>query len=254
MSSLVLPLLDAKQMSHALTPHASRDGFTPTLTMIAVGGDHGPFAYATDRYTVGRYDLTNIIIGEVPAEPFLIPAKALAAVGSIGPASLPDPGGMSDYTVRFEESEQGSIRFVTVTVLFRMEFEGEEIFVPRWLRTWATVSKPGNFPPVWNLFDQFLPASRERTHLGGDHLSKFTGYAKAYRLGAIRITLSAAKSEGVNGPVLVEIGNRFKGLIQEYRVLDHDRFGKDLAEDNRSKDEETRRLAEAGEAEGQTDE
>lgn len=254
MSSLILPLADAKQLAKAIVPHASRDNVTPVLTHVVVGGAFGSFAFASDRYTIGRYDLTNVILGDVPEEDFFIPAKALQAVGMIGSASLPHDVSLSDYVVRFEVSGDDKAPLFSATVLFRTERDGEPVFVPHWMRTWEMwfdLRRPLTFPNVRRLFDDFIPGERELVHLGSEHLEKFTGYARQYGLGPIRITLSAPTEGTKTAPILIESGRRFKGLIQEFLVISGEVFGHDLAAENKAKDQEARRLAESGEAEGQ---
>lgn len=250
MSTLTLPLLDAKELSKALVPHVTRDNITPILTHIVVGGDYGSFAYATDRYTIGRFDLTNIIVGEAPAETFWIPGAALAAVGNIGDKSLPDNMiALSEYRVQFERiqlSEKSAAHFQVTVLSPSMEKDQEGVFYPVWMRTWRVPSNPGNFPPLAKLFTDFLPSEREVIHLQAEQLSKFTSYAKTYKyIGLLRITMTAPSGGRNVAPILVEIGNRFKGLVQESLVLDPKGFGRDLGADNKARVEAERIDAEA---------
>lgn len=252
MPRFTMPLLDVKNMALALLPHVSRDQVTPVMTHVALGGDNGQFAYATDRYTIGRYDLTNIV-DDLPDEEMLIPWQTLAAIRSLGKAVLPFE--QHQYTVEFEKFTSATgISYVQVLVMWNVETGDETLSDCHYVRMWQVSKSYGNFPAVRKFFADFLPGKVERIALGGDHLGKFTGYAKAYGADAMRITL-ADTSDGRSrlAPHLIEIGPRFKGLIQPYTLFDTQdpRYGRDLAADNKKADEERRKAAEAGEAEGQ---
>lgn len=231
MTSVVeIPLWDVRDMAAALVPHASKDDVTPTLTYIAVQGN---FAYSTDRYTVGRYDLTNVLKSEPNDEAFFIPARALSAVRMLGPATLPGFN-LQEYVVRFSVSSRDEkTRMIHVQVVWKSESDRipDEV---HWMRTWFIPANKLIMPRVPRLFDEFTQGDRSRLTLGGDHLGKFTGYSK-YKRSAMRVTLPAGEK---NAPVLVEIGMRFKGLIMPYTVIDSATFGVDLAAQNAEKKKE----------------
>lgn len=252
MPRFTMPLLDVKNMALALLPHVSRDNVTPVLTHVAVGGEHGQFAYATDRYTVGRYDLTNIV-DDLPDEEMLIPWKALAAIRSLGGSVLPFD--QREYTVEFDKFTSATgISYVQVLVQWNTETGVETLSDTHYVRMWQVSKSYGNFPAVRRFFTDFLPGEMSRVMLGGEHLSKFAGYAKAFGgLDTMRITLAEGSRENRLNPHLIEIGPRFKGLIQPYLPLrdNQEYFGNDIAAENKKADEERRKATEAGEAEGQ---
>ncbi len=233
MPSVMMGLLDAKQLAAALVPHASRDDVTPVLTQIALGGEHGQYAVATDRYTVGRYDLTNVVIGDMPTEVVLIPWHALAALRTLGKATLPNNIDMLNYRVVFDTLTVGKLTYLQAKVLWHDEALGDMV---HWMRTWLIPSSYGNFPPVAKLF-RGVKAGGSQVNLGPEHVTKFTGYAKTIN-SSMRVTLTEGTNEARLSPILVEVGKRFKGLIQPYRPLDADQFGPDLLAENAKLDAE----------------
>lgn len=250
MRRLTLPLLDAKEMAKALDPHISRDNVTPALTGIVVGGErHGQFAYATDRYSVGQFDLTNVATDPLDEE-LWIPRAALGWVSTIGPASLLHSP--SNYVVRFEAFSFDGVEVVIVTVIYHNVEGEEEVHL---LRRFLAPMGKGAFPLVSRLFTEFLPGEAARFGVQGQHLDKFTGYAKSMRNGTpMRVTMPATHVGGPAKPILIEIGGRFKGLIQPVTLVGGG-FGNDIAEENRQRDIQARQEADAqpkeqGNAEG----
>jgi hypothetical protein len=236
--SITLPLPDAKDMIAALLPHVAADIVTPVLTCVAVGGERfGQFAYATDRYTMGRYDLTNIT--DPVEEEVLIPREALAWVRSLGPKSLLYGGG-PDYKVTFYSH-------VTARGEHRCEVRmvwhpGDPDHSPEEhaLRVFKNPGASGHFPPSSRLFDEFLPGEVSRLGIGATQIGKFTDYARRHHPAPMRVTLPKVKpsSRGLD-PVLIEIGRRFKGLLAPNLILDSTGFGHDLAEANAAKAKES---------------
>lgn len=230
-SVLTMPLLDAREMAAALVPHASKDDVTPVLKVIAVGGRKGSFAYATDRYTVGRYDLTNIV-ETMPEENVLIPASALSAVRMLGHATLPGHS-LSEYAVEFERtSRPKSLEVLTAKAIWHPDPNSPAEV--QWMRTWFLQTRSDTiYPPVEKLFNDFVRGPQSRTHLSGEQLGKFAGYSK-YLNDAMRVTLPV----GEKSPILIEIGTRFKGLLMPSVVSSTwPSFGNDLAEENSKREE-----------------
>lgn len=226
MPRITLRLTDAKELARAIAPHASRDDVTPVLTGIAVGGEHGSFAYSTDRYTVGRYDLTNVLMDDgVPDEEMWIPRAALSWVMTIGKAWFLNPF-TPGYIVHFETVHRDSKLGASYTSV-TLEWRGEEVTEVHAMRTFPANGAKGNFPPVSRLFREFVRGATDRTTLKGEHLDKFVGYSK-YAREIMQVTLPEAPLR----PVLIEIGKRFKGLIQPHLAIGPDPFGTDLAADN----------------------
>lgn len=234
MPGITLTLHDAKRLAAALVPHISKDPVSPVLDNVVLGGNRGNFAYATDRYTVGRYDLTNVIVGEVPEEDFFIPKAVLSAIRSLGPTTLPNEIVMENYQLRIETLEVDKLTYIVAKIIWHYE-DGSDMV--HWMRTWHAPTsdrrRPPFFPLVDRLFAETYPgADRWRTHLDAEHLEKFTGYARLVS-SPIRLTMTGPNNMGkAESPILVEIGTRFKGLIQPIMVMDHHGFGADLAVDN----------------------
>lgn len=232
MTTFTLSLVDAKHLAAALIPHISTDDVTPVLTGAQVVGK---YAVATDRYTVGRFDLTNMLVGtdELP-EPLWIPRAALAWIKSIGFASLVDSAYIN-YRVRLtyirHEKYEAEDLF-RVEVMWRAtkpEAEDETHL----LRTFRTVGARGNFPPLARLYEGFIPGEVSVIGLGATHLDKFTTYARYVdRHQPIRVTFPAPSTTTKLQPLLIEIGNRFKGLLQQNLIVNHEAFGHDLAAAN----------------------
>lgn len=234
MPSVMMGLLDAKLLASALVPHASKDNVTPVLQHIVLGGHRGNYAYATDRYTVGRYDLTGIIIGEMPTEEFFIPATVLSAVRSLGDATLVRLHAPMHYRVVFETLEVGSVKYLQAKVLWHSEELGDMV---HWMRTWDMKSV-NYFPPVERLYRTLKAGDVTSTLLSPEHVTKFTGYAKTIRE-TMLVTLT---SGGLGGdklsPLLVEIGRRFKGLLQPNLLFNREPLGPDLIAENAKADAE----------------
>lgn len=231
MPRIALRLIDAKEMARAIVPHVATDRFTPAITVAAIGGERfGSFIYATDRYTVGQYDLTNVLLDDgAPDEEMWIPRAALSWITTIGKAWLMWDA-MADYVVVIETAPGANFAKTSVSFEYRPEGRDVEVHI---LRTFAAPSQ-GNFPPVHRLLLEFLAGERAVTHLSPDHLSKFTGYGK-YLREPMRVTMPVTSerwSRMGGGPILIEIGKRFKGVIQPTFSLDGRQFGKDLAADN----------------------
>lgn len=236
MPSVTMGLLDAKLLASALVPHASKDDVTPALKQIALGGEHGQYAIATDRYTVGRYDLTNVVIGDLPTEVFLIPRDVLSAVRSLGGATLVRLHDEHNYRVVFETLEVGKIRYIQAKVIWHSEELGDMV---HWMRTWDQPAI-SNFPPVARLFRQVKAGGGPAVLLGPEHVDKFTGYARAMGTKML-VTMTEGSGERRLAPLLVEIGPRFKGLIQPNILLHREGLGPDLIAENEALD----KLAEA---------
>ena len=240
MPGITLTLHDAKRMAAALVPHISKDAVTPVLGGVVLGGKRGNFAYASDRYTVGRYDLTNVVIGDMPEDDFFIPKTVLSAVRSLGPATLPNEIVMENYQLRIETLEVDNLTYIVAKIMWRYE-DGSDMV--HWMRTWHSPTndkrRPSTFPAVDRLFAEAYPgAKRWRTHLGAEHLEKFIGYARLVS-SPIRLTMTGPSNSGKeDSPIVVEIGTRFKGLIQPIMVMDHHGFGADLVMDNATRRDE----------------
>lgn len=228
MTGITLSLWDAKLLGAALVPHAAKDGITPVLTHIGIGGKLGNYAVATNRYTVGRYDLTNILHSDMPEETFMVPAKVFSALRQIGPSTLPNQIMLENYRLRIETLTVGKLEYIQAKVLWRDEDGSDTV---HYMRTWLTTANPGNFPPVDRFFDEVVESADLRhTVLNARYLESFLGYAKTVGH-SVRVSLIDTDSARGLNPVLVEIGHRFKGLIQPVTEDDAE-FGTNLTKAN----------------------
>lgn len=233
MPSVTMGLIDAKNLAAALVPHASGDGYTPVLGHIALGGSHEKYAVASDRYTVGRYDLTGIIIGDLPTEEFLIPAKILSAVRALGPSTLADMHAPLNYRVVVETLDVGKLSYYQAKVLWHDNELGD---IVHWMRTWVRTASVGTFPPVDRLFRLVKVGTNPTAMLSPEHVDKFTRYARSIGEKVV-VTMTEGSGEKVNSPLLVEIGRRFKGLLQPNLIIDRHGLGPDLIAENVAADE-----------------
>jgi hypothetical protein len=240
-------LLEARYMARAIAPHTSTDDVTPVLTGAVIGGEFGQYAFATDRYTVGRYDLTGLLDSDEPERVF-IPRQVLVFVSSVGNGWLPEH--LGHYHVEFEHvADSGTRGRAVVRFWYRPDENTNDLHL---MRTWRTLGSEYNYPPVARLLERFLPLQASgnivgvdaRTHVAGKQVDKFSGYSR-WSGDLMRITLPAA-SDNANKPqpTLIEVGRRFKGLIQPNLVFaGESAFGSDLAYNNLAADLEAKRNA-----------
>lgn len=222
MTGITLSIPDAKLIAAALLPHTAPKGDTPVLRCIVI---RDGFAYASDRYTDGRYDLTNLI-EDLPDEDFMIPGEVFSAIQrGLGDTTLPNTLFEPSYRVRIETVGFGEARYIQAKVVWTSEDLGEML---HWCRTWD-YRDWGKFPVVDRLFNDVLPGTRRwRVQLGPEHLSKFLPFAKLTRSN-LRLTMTGPKLDKVASPILVECGTRFKGLVQPTLEGNGTEFGTDLA-------------------------
>lgn len=237
MPRTTMPLLAAKQMAQALLPHTATDNVTPVLMGAVLGGERfGQYAFASDRYTIGRYDMTNLLSVE-PEEELWIPREALAILRTLGSKTLLWGDHPTAYEVTFATMKQDGKYWVTeVTVDYVIEGQPP---ITHWFRTFAARGADGNFPPTHRLIEEFIPGELMRVGLGYEHLTKF---APLERTGQpIRLTMPKASTTNKLAPILVESGERFKGLIQPNLMFEGNGvtgFGPDLAMENLAKEKE----------------
>lgn len=229
MQQFTVSLPVAKQLAQALLPHIGRDAVTPVLGGIITGGERfGQHAFASDRYTVGRFDLTNLFSDEPTGEVW-VPREALYAVSVLGKASLLYGNLVSSYHVTFRTGQENREWVTTVTVEYRPE-SGERIM--HWMRVFGARGADGNFPPVDRLFESFIPGEVMRVGLGYEHLAKFRPIERNGM--PLRITMPQEAKGNRAAPILIESGQRFKGLIQPNIIFENGMtgFGKDIAMEN----------------------
>lgn len=229
MTTLVLRLDDMKELSTAISPHVSTDGVTPVLTGVVIGGRFGNYAFASDRYTVGRFDLANILDGDAPEEDFFIPGVALKAIAAVGRTTLPNEIYYGHYRVHLEYLEVGKLHYLQARIVWNDE--GEEPEMTHWMRTWLVPSSKGAFPSVHKFFERITSSPMARVVVNGAQLEKFTTYAK-FKGEGMRISSTEGMDNKVASPLLIEIGRRFKALLQPMTNFSSDGFGADLLSDN----------------------
>lgn len=225
MERIVMPLEVAKQVARMILPHVGTDDVTPVLTGVYFESQH---AYATDRYSVGRFDLTNMLSDDSTDGPVWVPREALAALRTVGKSTLRWGNRLLSYYVIFETvKESGSTAYTSVEIEWRPESGDPEV---HWMRVFNANGATGNYPPVSRFFETFIPGEEMRFGMAPHNLAKFTS-----PLGRtpepIRVTMPATTS-GKSGPILIEVGNRFKGFAQPSLILNGNGFGADIAMDN----------------------
>lgn len=228
MDRIVMPLSVAKDVARALLPHAGHDNVTPTLTGVYFDGQ---FALATNRYTVGRYDLTNLLADESTDGGVWVPREALASVLTVGKTTLRWGNRLQDYVVIFETvKESGSTAYTSVEIEWRPESGTPEV---HWMRVFNANGATGNYPPVGNLIDRFQPGEQMRIGLSPSHLAMFVSPNRRDR-NPMRVTMSAPVVDKTKsgGPLLIEVGARFKGLIMPSHLFRPEDFGRDIAMEN----------------------
>jgi hypothetical protein len=229
MDRIVMPLEAAKNVARALLPHVGTDNVTPTLTGVYFDGQ---FASATNRYTVGRYDLTNLLADGSTESGVWVPREALASVLTVGKTTLRWGNRLMDYVAIFETvKESGSTAYTSVEIEWRPVSGAPEV---HWMRVFNANGATGNYPPVGRLIDGFQPGEQMRVGLHGDHLAKFTSLTRRENA-PLRVTLSkdpVVSGRKSGGPMLIEVGSRFKGLIQPSLILNPESYGRDIAMEN----------------------
>lgn len=227
MPTITIPLYDAKRLATALVPHTTQDDVTPVLSHVVIGGDNGAFAYATDRYTVGRYDLTNIV-QEFPETEIQIHRDILSALRRVGGTVLPHSRDLDKYAVRISTVPIDKYRRqTTASVVFRGH-DGD-LNETHWMRLWESAVGYGNFPTVRTLLDGFVAGRAAKVVVNGPQVGKFSNFSRLYSVN-MRLTMPQAVNNKLS-PILVEVGNRLKGLIQPNLEFGNE-FGVDLAEQN----------------------
>lgn len=224
MPSVMMGLRDAKLLASALVPHASTHDITPALKNIVLGGQNGQYAYATDRYTVGRYDLTGVV-DDLPEQELYIPRDLLSVIRSLGRASLVHDEHL--YRLLVETLEVGKVKYIQAKIVLHDEELGDTV---HWMRTWDSLAASG-FPPVGRLFNDLVAGGDGTVLLGPEQVEKFTRYAMSIRE-RVAVTVTDSPRTGKLSPLLVEIGPRFKGLLQPNIMTQRFGLGADILAEN----------------------
>lgn len=200
-----LPLAEAMQACSAVLPHISAGDVTPVLTAASIQGNT---ITATDRYSVGKYELSESLgDGSI-----LLPHEAVKWIARfVTKHLLGHPVAPSGYSVTVTGPDPStSAKINPENILVQVESELYGVEASRMFRPIF-----GKFPPVDRLFEQHTPATViPKVGLGPNQLEKFTAYAKKWHKGApLQFTLSEGKRAEKPGVVLIEL-DKFTGLLQ----------------------------------------
>lgn len=226
-ATITIPLEEALEAFAAVLPHAPKDNVTPIICAVRIEDNH---LVATDRYTVGTFELSTI---EAHA-PFTVPREVAEYIVKITAAGLRSgKNAAQTYALRItgtpkEVTEYSRTEGTTETLveILPLYFDGKGEFIGtdstehKVERSQAFDGLVGNFPPVRRLLAGFEEAENATpVSLGPVHLEKVTGYAKKWhKNAAIRFTMSETSNPNKPGPVKAEIG-KLTALIQPNLLL-----------------------------------
>ena len=205
---------------YAVLQHASKDAVTPVITGVLISAST---FLATDRYTIGQWE-HEPAGADSTAESIIVPRSAVEwllkqTLKALDQARLPEfssgVGSLSTLIVEITETH--------VSVLWR---DGrQELAVMRY-----TPIK-GNFPPVDRLIVTALDnaaVDAVPTGLSGSRLVRFAnGAKKVCRKDEDVLRMTGTKTDkpadsdkpAKPGPVLIQFGEHFTGLIQPNLLL-----------------------------------
>ncbi len=234
MQTLTMPLTAAKLMCKAILPHISTDDITPSLTYALVEGN---YAFATDRYSVGRYDITNLADSGTD-EPMLLPRKAVQFLASVGASVL--LWDEAFYHARIEWMPHQHGRRVQVALVYDIN-DADEFHLVRVFEG----GKDVKFPPVARLFEDLKAGAERRFITVGGQLDKFVAFSRSSRHN-LRVTTTRGGRADKLSPVLIEVGPRFKGLLQPTGDIGSS-FGNDIIDFASDQDGDTNLPGDTGE-------
>lgn len=233
-TSITLPLHEALTAFKSVLPHASTDDITPIITALSIVSTDdktGSHLVATDRYSVGRYEL-SVPIGDLAegVVGFLVPRQAASWITRLTFGVLRyGKESWAQYRVRITQAvddEKPFVREVTVALIHgQTEDVGlgypafHEDAQPEQLRVFDGLG--GNFPPVLRLFpDETTKLGVERLALSPWLISRIATSivaATGKKTDPGHFTFTAATS-GKPGPVMVEAG-KLSMLIQPNSMI-----------------------------------
>lgn len=244
-----MPFERAKMAAQAVLPHVSSDDVTPVLTVAVVRDDR---LVATDRYSVGVFTLqepkpkefekwskdqrdgwtehrTVSLEGTLEegdptwAEDFMIPRAALLRISTLSKQMTMHGLLMGTRIVIREEFGEWRVSRTRTT---ENKVHDRRIIVEvvdaaglvEWSQRFAVTD--GRFPPVGKLLDEWKPAqSGEQVAFGlmGSNLAKiirFAGKHTPFLITAGEPTRNINGEAIKNAPMMVEVGEDFRALIQ----------------------------------------
>lgn len=245
--TISLPFFTAKEAATAVLPHVSNDDVTPVLTHAVIRERH---LLATDRYTVGDYDLAFAERPEEPAskdekalrgyasllddwerraevrytqndeaddwdEQFYIPRAALARIATLNERQSTVSRDMLSYSrVTITEGTMGPAGAPTLTTTVGVHDGDVEVFRQVFVRARFTT-----YPPVWKLLADWKPQEEGAPTFGlmPEHLRKVFSTVPKYQ--PFKITAGAPSNGHKQGPMMAEVGEHFRALIQPSLIL-----------------------------------
>jgi hypothetical protein len=187
----------------AVTLHASKDDITPVIKTVRVTNKT---FIATDRYSVGQWEHTP----DAPDSDFslIIPKAAAEWLTKQTPKVL----GFTEYALSNKETG-ASIEFAHDSII--ISYDGDILAVTRF----AVIG--GNFPPVERLLaNAVITTDATPVSLNPAFLERFTkGCVRIDKKGVVRISLTKTENPAKPGPVFIEFGEHFTGLLQPNHLL-----------------------------------
>jgi hypothetical protein len=203
--TITIPLEEAIEGFTAVLPHASKDDVTPIITYVAIvqGLDEPASLVATDRYTVGVFELSAVADTGEGDEQFLVRREVAEWVTKINPKSLRYPTSLQ-YSVRITNDRH--LDWTRVEILDDGQVERSQVF---------DLPQPGNYPPVLRLLPQTTePHVVGFVSLKPEFLERPLVYAKKYHKNeAVKFFVTETTNPNKPGPVFFKIG-QLSGLIQ----------------------------------------
>lgn len=184
----------AQQAFAAVLPHISKDDVAPVIMHAQL--DTNGVLWATDRYTIARYDLETSV-----AEPVLIPRDALEWVTKIVHSKLRER--RVEYEIQIKAND-----IDLQLVLKQVAYDVPE-------RTQTFPRGTGNFPPIERLIDTHKPAQDAYDILLlPRHTEKVYNYAKKWcKDQPIKHQFGQPYESGKPAPIKLTIG-KLTTLIQ----------------------------------------
>lgn len=245
--TISLPFFKAKEAATAVLPHVSNDDVTPVLTHAVIRERH---LLATDRYSVGDYDLAFPERPKEPltkddrvlrrhaaevedwerraevrytqndeaddwAEPFYLPRAALQRISTFNERQSTVSRDMLSYSrVTITEGTMGPATASTLTTIVGLHDGDLEVFRQVFVR-----ARFNTFPPVWKLLDEWKPQEEGTPEfaLMPEHLRKVFSMVPKYQ--PFKITAGAPTTGHKQGPMMAVVGDHFRALIQPSLIL-----------------------------------
>ena len=216
--TIEMPLTLAMEAFAAVINHVGTDDVMPILTGVCIRGGK---LIATDRYTVGSFDIGI----EPDGGSILLPRAAAAWIATTVRKNLPSDayGQVGQVRVRITspvpdgDTKQPVGRSATGDDLIVVELISERYGIEARRVFWPVY---GNFPNMEKLMAEFVPGEEVATvALKPELIERFTRYAKKYEPHeSLNFTLGKGSNPKLPGVVKITIG-KFVGLLQPNLIL-----------------------------------